>query len=95
MTLSTRVQNKVGPYFDILEVAMSEDNKALARDMLDKISVYFSMLDDEHIDYYQGCIFALEENMVHYFQDDGDSYLEDWDGDALASAGFGTDENYL
>jgi hypothetical protein len=33
--------------------------------------------------------------MVHYFQDDGDSYLEDWDGDALASAGFGTDENYL
>ena len=31
-----------------------------------------------------------------YFDDydDGDSYLMDWDGDALASAGFGVDEDY-
>jgi len=25
---------------------------------------------------------------------DGENYLDDWDGDALASAGFGVDENY-
>jgi len=93
MTLPTRVQNKVGPYFDILEAAMAEGDTNLAEDMLDKISLYFHMLDDEHIDYYHGCRFALEENMTDAF-DDGDSYFEDWDGDALASAGFGMDENY-
>ena len=27
--------------------------------------------------------------------DDGEEYLFDWDGDALASAGFGTDEDYF
>ena len=27
--------------------------------------------------------------------DDGEEYLYDWDGDALASAGFGTDEDYF
>ena len=26
--------------------------------------------------------------------DDDDDYLFDWDGDALASAGFGVDEDY-
>jgi hypothetical protein len=78
----------------MLEGAMAEGDTDLAKDMLNKIAIYFSMLDDEHIDYYHGCRYALEEDMVDYFQDDGDNYLEDWDGDALASAGFGMDENY-
>jgi len=28
------------------------------------------------------------------YQEDFDEWLTDWDGDALASAGFGTDEDY-
>ena len=78
MTLPTRVQNKVGPYFDILEAAMAEGDTNLAEDMLDKISPYFHMLDDEHIDYYQGCQYAIETDMVHCFakKDDYDEPTE-------------------
>jgi hypothetical protein len=36
------------------------------------------------------------EEVPDYFDeyDDGDDFLTDWDGDALASAGFGVDEDY-
>lgn len=67
MSLSPRVEVKVGPYFDILEAAMAEENLALAETMLARISTYFHLLDDEHIDYYQGCKYAIQENLVHTF----------------------------
>jgi len=70
MSLSPRVEVKVGPYFDILEVAMAEQNIDLAKTMLERISLYFHLLDDEHIDYYQGCQYAIEENMVHCFAEE-------------------------
>ena len=38
--------------------------------MLARISPYFHLLDDEHIDYYHGCQYAIEENMVHHFAED-------------------------
>ena len=77
MTLPMRVEVKVGPYFDILEVAMAEQNIELAETMLARISPYFHLLDDEHIDYYQGCQYAIEENMVHCFaKEDTDDYDE-------------------
>jgi len=78
MTLAPRVEIKVGPYFDILEVAMAEQNIELAETMLARISAYFHLLDDEHIDYYQGCQHAIEENMVHCFakEDDYDEPTE-------------------
>lgn len=67
VSLSVRVAVKVGPYFDILEGALSEGNEDLASQMLEKISPYFHLLDDEHKDYYQGAQYALEENMIESF----------------------------
>ena len=46
---------------------------------------------DELTDYYQWAQEAIE-GTYEYQEDDS---LFDWDGDALASAGFGTDEDYL
>jgi len=34
----------------------------------------------------------LDFDMDDFYDDE--SWLDDWDGDALASAGFGTDEDY-
>jgi len=78
MALAPRVEIKVGPYFDILEVAMAEQNIELAETMLARISTYFHLLDDEHIDYYHGCRSAIEENTVHHFakEDDYDEPTE-------------------
>ena len=78
MSLSPRVEVKVGPLFDILEGAMAEANVELAETMLARISLYFHLLDDEHIDYYQGCQYAIETDMVHCFakKDDYDEPTE-------------------
>jgi len=76
MSLASRVEVKVRPYFDILEVAMAEQNIELAETMLARISPYFHLLDDEHIDYYHGCQYAIEENMIHCFAGDEDNYDE-------------------
>jgi len=73
MSLAPRVEVKVGPYFDILEAAMAEENIELAETMLARISSYFHLLDDEHKDYYHGCQYAIEENLVHTF---ADGYVE-------------------
>ena len=74
MSLAPRVEVKVGPYFDILEAAMAEENIELAETMLARISSYFHLLDDEHKDYYHGCQYAIEENLVHTFSN---GYSED------------------
>ena len=74
MSLAPRVEVKVGPYFDILEAAMAEENIELAETMLARISSYFHLLDDEHKDYYHGCQYAIEENLVHTF---ANGYVED------------------
>jgi len=74
MSLAPRVEVKVGPYFDILEAAMAEENIELAETMLARISKFFHLLDDEHKDYYQGCQYAIEEDLVHTF---ADGYSED------------------
>jgi hypothetical protein len=76
MSIAPRVEVKVGPYFDILEVAMAEENIDLAKTMLARISVYFHLLDDEHKDYYQGCQYAIEENLVHTFAEGYDDEYE-------------------
>jgi len=85
MSLSPRVEVKVGPYFDILEVAMAEQNIELAETMLARISTYFHLLDDEHKDYYHGCQYAIEENMVHCFAKEEDDYDEPTEYDEWAS----------
>lgn len=37
--------------------------------------------------------FEMESDVIDFYDDD-ENWLDDWDGDALASAGFGTDEDY-
>lgn len=37
--------------------------------------------------------FEMESDIIDFYDDD-ENWLDDWDGDALASAGFGTDEDY-
>lgn len=36
--------------------------------------------------------FEMESDIIDFYDDE--NWLDDWDGDALASAGFGTDEDY-
>jgi len=72
MSLSPRVEVKVGPLFDILEGAMAEGNIDLAKTMINRISIYFHLLDDEHVDYYQACQNAIEDDTVHYFLKEDD-----------------------
>ena len=36
--------------------------------------------------------FDMESDIIDFYDDE--NWLDDWDGDALASAGFGTDEDY-
>ena len=36
--------------------------------------------------------FEMESDVIDFYDDE--NWLDDWDGDALASAGFGTDEDY-
>jgi hypothetical protein len=72
MSLSPRVEVKVGPLFDILEGAMAEGNIDLAKTMINRISIYFHLLDDEHVDYYQACQHAIEDDTVHYFLKEDD-----------------------
>ena len=37
--------------------------------------------------------FEMESDIIDFYDDD-ENWLDDWDGDALASEGFGTDEDY-
>ena len=97
MTLNnTRLAPKITELFDILEVDMEAGDYMHADVTLARLSKYFHLFDDEHADYYQYAQDTVEtmlgDNSDDY--DDGDNDLFDWDGDALASSGFGTDEDY-
>ena len=89
---------KITQLFDQLEADMNTADYDHADVVLARLSKYFHLFDDEHTDYYQYCQNTVDaalngEEDPDYF-DDGDDLLFDWDGDALASAGFGTDESY-
>ena len=96
------LEPKITQLFDILERDMDVGDYQAADVTIARLSKYFHLLDDEHADYYQYAQNVVEEvlhgsgEVPDYFDDydDGDDYLTDWDGDALASAGFGVDENY-
>lgn len=91
-----RLAPKITELFDILAVDMEACDYYHADVIIARLSKYFHLFDDEHADYYQYCQGVVDE-MLHGIEDDyhdGDDLLFDWDGDALASAGFGTDEDY-
>ena len=99
--MNSRLLPKITQLFDILERDMDVGDYQAADVTLARLSKYFHLFDDEHADYYQYAKNVVEEvlhgsgEVPDYFDDyDGDSYLMDWDGDALASAGFGVDEDY-
>jgi len=58
-----------------------------------EISVQLSISADYAWDLVQQVI--VNEMRIEESYSDGDDALFDWDGDALASAGFGTDEDYF
>ena len=62
-------------------------------EMAAEISVQLSISADYAWDLVQQVI--VNEIRIEEGYNDGDSDLFDWDGDSLASAGFGTDEDYF
>ena len=62
-------------------------------EMAAEISVQLSISADYAWELVQQVI--VNEIRVEEDYSDGDNDLFDWDGDALASAGFGTDEDYF
>ena len=62
-------------------------------EMAAEISVQLSISADYAWDLVQQVI--VNEIRIEEDYNDGDTDLFDWDGDALASAGFGTDEDYF
>lgn len=62
-------------------------------EMAAEISVQLSISADYAWELVQQVI--VNEIRIEEGYNDGDTDLFDWDGDALASAGFGTDEDYF
>jgi hypothetical protein len=62
-------------------------------EMAAEISVQLSISADYAWELVQQVI--VNEIRIEEGYSDGDTDLFDWDGDALASAGFGTDEDYF
>ena len=96
MTLkNSRLAPKITELFDSLEASMSSEDYEHADVVIARLSKYFHIFDDEHIDYYQYAQSEVERRLHCLdFDDYDDEPMFDWDGDALASAGFGTDEDY-
>lgn len=81
--------------FQRLQVSLSSEEYEHADLILAKLSKYSDKFDDAQFDEYAYAqrIVEIEVHGISDY-DDGDDDLFDWDGDALASAGFGVDEDY-
>ena len=82
--------------FQRLEVSLSAEDYEHADLILAKLSRYSDKFDDTQIEEYDYAqrIVEIELHGICDLFYDGDDDLFDWDGDALASAGFGVDEDY-
>ena len=87
--------------FERLQMSMSSGDYEHADLILAKLSRYSGKFDGNQIEDYNYAqrIVDMELHGISDYDDyddydDGDDYLFDWDGDALASAGFGVDEDY-
>ena len=82
--------------FQRLEVSLSAEDYEHADLILAKLSKYSDKFDDTQIEEYDYAqrIVEIELHGISDLFYDGDDDLFDWDGDALASAGFGVDEDY-
>ena len=82
--------------FQRLQVSLSSEEYEHADLLLAKLSKYSDKFDDAQFDEYAHAqrIVEIELHGISDLFYDGDDDLFDWDGDALASAGFGVDEDY-
>ena len=82
--------------FQRLEVSLSVEDYEHSDLILAKLSKYSDQFDDTQFEEYDYAerIVEIELHGISDLFDDGDDDLFDWDGDALASAGFGVDEDY-
>ena len=81
--------------FERLLIRMSSGDYEHADLILAKLSRYSDKFDDTQIEEYDYAqrIVEIELHGISDY-DDGDNDFFDWDGDDLASAGFGVDEDY-
>ena len=81
--------------FQRLQISLSSEEYEHADLILAKLSRYSDKFDDTQIEeyHYAQRVVEIELHGISDY-DDGDNDLFDWDGDALASAGFGVDEDY-
>ena len=81
--------------FQRLQISLSSEDYEHADLILAKLSRYSGKFDDSQIEEYDYAqrIVDMELHGISDY-DDGDVDLFVWDGDALASAGFGVDEDY-
>ena len=82
--------------FQRLQISLSSEDYEHADLILAKLSRYSDKFDDTQIEEYDYAqrIVEIELHGISDLFYDGDDDLFDWDGDALASAGFGVDEDY-
>ena len=81
--------------FQRLQISLSSEEYEHADLILAKLSKYSDKFDDTQIEeyHYAQRVVEIELHGISDY-DDGDNDLFDWDGDALAAAGFGVDEDY-
>ena len=82
--------------FQRLQISLSSEEYEHADLILAKLSRYSDMFVDTQLEeyHYAQRVVEIELHGISDLFYDGDNDLFDWDGDALASAGFGVDEDY-
>ena len=82
--------------FQRLQISLSSEEYEHADLILAKLSRYSDKFDDTQLEeyHYAQRVVEIELHGISDLFYDGDNDLFDWDGDALASAGFGVDEDY-
>jgi hypothetical protein len=73
-----QIDVKVQGLFDLLEVALEEENLENAEVYLGKLSKYFHLFDDELTDYYQYAQDVID-SYSSYYEDDGQpNEIQEW-----------------
>ena len=80
----------INALFQKYYIAETEEDRELA--VMKLSGAYLRMNEQQKYEFDQ--IVTNDDLVVNRFDDEGDEFFFDYDGDALASAGFGTDEDY-
>jgi hypothetical protein len=80
----------INALFQKYYIAETEEDRELA--VMKLSGAYLRMNEQQKYEFDQ--IVTNDDLVVNRFDSEGDEFFFDYDGDALASAGFGTDEDY-